>query len=180
MVRWYAVDDVGNVWWFGQQVAPHGPPLDRLAPRSWQAGRAGAEAGLVLTATPREGDGYYNGQQPRVVQRRSTVVSLTGTVATTRRTFRHAVVTRDLSSLAPLHTVQSYFGRGLGLVAEQDTTSVSTSLSLVRISRRADATAGGGSGCARRPGRRAPASASPAGAAGPAGRRLPAVPCCGG
>jgi hypothetical protein len=136
MTRWYAVDDAGNVWWFGQVVVPHGPPLDRLAPRSWRAGRDGAEAGLILTATPREGDGYLNAQQPRVVQRRSTVVSLTGTVATTRRTFRHTVVTRDLSSLAPLHTVQTYFGRGLGMVAQEDTTSISTSLSLVRMSAR--------------------------------------------
>ena len=135
MVRWYAVDDAGNVWWFGQQVAPHGPPLDRLAPRSWEAGRGGAEAGLVLTATPREGDGYLNAQQPHVVQRRSTVVSLNGTVATAHQTYRHTVVTHDLSSLAPLHTVQTYFGRGLGMVAQQDTTSVSTSLALVRISR---------------------------------------------
>jgi hypothetical protein len=135
MLRWYAVDTAGNVWWFGQQVLPHAPRLDRLAPRSWQAGRHGAEAGLVLTSMPREGDGYLNARQPRVVERRSTVVSLTGTVATTGRTFRHTVVTRDLSSLAPLHTVQSYFGRGLGLVAQEDTTSVSTSLSLVRMSR---------------------------------------------
>src|SRR4051794_36610484 len=84
MVRWYAVDSAGNVWWFGQQVSPRRPRLDRLAPRSWQAGRDGAEAGLVLTAAPREGDGYFNARQPRVVARRSTVVSLTGTVSTTR------------------------------------------------------------------------------------------------
>ena len=135
MVRWYAVDDAGNVWWFGQRVSPHAEPLDRLAPRSWLAGADGAEAGLVLSATPRRGDGYANAREPRVVARRSTVVSLTGTVTTADRTFHDTVVTRDLSSLAPLHTVQTYYGRGLGIVAQQDTTATSITLSLVRVRR---------------------------------------------
>jgi len=133
MVRWYAVDDAGNVWWFGQRVFPHGRPLDRLAPRSWLAGQDGAEAGLVLSATPRQGDGYANARQPRVVARRSTVLGLTATVTTADRTFHDTVVTRDLSSLAPLHTVQTYYGRGLGMVAQDDTTATSITLSLVRV-----------------------------------------------
>jgi hypothetical protein len=133
MVRWYAVDRAGNVWWFGQRVTAHGAPLDRLAPRSWRAGTSGAEAGLVLTGTPRDGDGYLNAFQPRVVARRSTVQSLDGRVATTKRAYPHTVVTRDLSSLAPLHQVQTFYGRGLGMVAQNDTTATTTSLALMRI-----------------------------------------------
>jgi hypothetical protein len=133
MVRWYAIDDAGNVWWLGQRVVPHGPPLDWLASRSWQAGEHGAEAGVVLTATPRVGDGYLNAREPRVVARRSTVVATTGTVATTRRTFHDTVVLDDLSSLAPLHRVTTFYGAGLGMVAQQDTTSTSSSLSLIRV-----------------------------------------------
>jgi hypothetical protein len=135
MVRWYAVDGAGNVWWFGQRVLPRGEPLDKLAPRSWLAGRDGAEAGLVLSATPRRGDGYANAREPLVVARRSTVLGLTGTVTTADRTFHDTVVTRDLSSLAPLHTVQTYYGRGLGMVAQEDTTATSITLSLVRVRR---------------------------------------------
>jgi hypothetical protein len=135
MVRWYAVDTAGNVWWFGQRVTPRAPRLDPLAPKSWEAGRHGAEAGLVLTATPRAGDGYLNAQQPLVVQRHSTVDSISASVATPQRTYHHTVVTRDLSSLAPLHVVLTYFARGLGLVAQQDTRATSTSLTLVRTER---------------------------------------------
>ena len=135
MVRWYAVDRSGNVWWFGQRLAPRGPPLDRLATRSFQAGRHGAEAGLVLSAVPRVGDGYLNAQQPHVVERRSTVLSLTGTVATSTGTYKDTVITHDLSDLDPLHTVQTYFARDIGMVAQQDTTATSTSLALVRVRR---------------------------------------------
>jgi hypothetical protein len=133
MTRWYAVDRAGNVWWFGQEVGTRVPVLDRLARKSWLAGRHGAEAGVVVTARPRQGDGYFNARQPRVVQRRSEVLGLNGTVGTTTRTYRHVLVTEDRSTLAPLDDVQSFYGRGLGLVAQQDTTSTSTSLALVRV-----------------------------------------------
>ena len=134
IVRWYAVDTAGNVWWFGQRVASHRPRLDSLATRSFLAGRGGAEAGLVISAAPRVGDGYLNARQPEVVQRRSTVLSLTGTVATSTRTFHDTVITRDLSTLDPVHSVQTYFARGVGVVAQQDTTSIASTLTLVRVS----------------------------------------------
>jgi hypothetical protein len=135
VVRWYAVDRLGNVWWFGQRVAPREPPLDHLATRSFLAGRDGAEAGLVLSARPRDGDGYVNAWQPHVVERHSTVLSLRSTVATPTRTFHDTVVTHDLSSLAPVHTDQTFFARGVGMVAQVDTTSASTSLALLRVRR---------------------------------------------
>jgi hypothetical protein len=135
LTRWYAVDRAGNVWWFGQRVAPDAPVLDPLARRSFQAGQDGAEAGLLVPGAPRDGDGFFNAQQPRVVQRRSTVLSLKATVATTTKTFHDTLVTRDLSSLEPIHTVQTYFARGIGMVAQQDTTATSTTLTLVRIRR---------------------------------------------
>ncbi len=135
LVRWYAVDRVGNVWWFGQRVAAHGPPLDPLATRSFEAGRDGAEAGLVLTAVPRIGDGYLNAWQPHVVERRSTVTSLRSTVATPTRKYEDTVLTTDLSALAPVHTDQTFFARGIGMVAQLDTRSVSTSLALVGVRR---------------------------------------------
>jgi hypothetical protein len=134
MVRWYAVDAAGNVWWFGQHIAPHTPRLDPLARRSWTAGVHGAEAGLVLTATPRQGDGYENASQRGVVERRSTVETLRASVATTTQTYRHVVATLDLSTLAPLHVVRTYYARGLGMVAQTDTESLSSSISLLRVS----------------------------------------------
>jgi len=139
MVRWYAADSGGNVWWFGQRVLAHGGRLDRLAARSFQAGREGAEAGLVIAAEPRQGDGYLNAEQPGVVERRSTVLSLTGTVATSKQTFHDTVITRDVAAMDASHTVQTYFARGIGIVAQEDSqeasTSLSTSLSLVRMRR---------------------------------------------
>jgi len=90
---------------------------------------------LILSAVPRDGDGYLNAWQPHVVERHSTVVSLTASVVTPTATFHDAVVTHDLSGLDPLHSVQTYFARGVGMVAQPDASSVSTSLSLLGIRR---------------------------------------------
>jgi hypothetical protein len=135
LVRWYAVDRAGNVWWFGQRVAPGTPRLDPVAPRSWLAGRHHAEAGLVLTAEPRVGDGYFNARQPRVVARRSTVISDDGTVSAAGRVYHHTVVTRDASTLAPLHSVQTAYARGIGMVTQTGTLSATTDLALVHLRR---------------------------------------------
>jgi hypothetical protein len=134
-VRWYAEDTAGNVWWFGQRVSRHGPPVDLLATRSWAAGVHGARAGLLVAAAPRVGDGYLNALAPAAVERRSTVVSLDATVALPRRTYRHTLSTLDLSTLEPTRRVRSFFAPRFGLVAQQTTEALSIDLSLVRVRR---------------------------------------------
>jgi hypothetical protein len=135
VVRWYAEDTAGNVWWFGQRVARTGPHVDLLATTSWAAGRDGAEAGLVVSAEPRVGDGYVSGYQPHVVQSRSTVRSLDATVATPSRDYRGTLAIHELSPLEPLRTVESFYGRGVGLVAQETDATVGVLLSLVRVRR---------------------------------------------
>jgi hypothetical protein len=132
--RWYAEDAAGNVWWFGQDVR-RGPVVDELARRSWTAGQDGAQAGVVLTGRPRAGDGYANAEAQRVVDRRSTVVSLQATVATPHHTYRDSVLTRDLSRLQPTLVTQSFFARDVGLVAQQTSGATTSDLTLLRVSR---------------------------------------------
>ncbi len=134
-VRWYAQDAAGNVWWFGQRVIRRSPPVDPLATRSWTAGRSGAEAGLVVSAAPRVGDGYANGFQSHVVESHSTVLSLDATVALPTRDYRGTLTTRDLSPLEPIREVRSFYAPEIGLVAQQTTDTLSTDLSLVRVRR---------------------------------------------
>jgi hypothetical protein len=134
-VRWYAQDTAGNVWWFGQRVTAPRPRVDLLTTRSWEAGRHGAEAGLVMPAEPRVGDGYANAFQPGVVESHSTVVSLDATVSLPARSYTGTLSTRDLSPLAPIREVRSFYSPGLGLVGQQTTEALSTDLSLLRVRR---------------------------------------------
>jgi hypothetical protein len=131
VVRWYAEDTAGNVWWFGQDVRRPSLMVDPLAGRSWLAGQGGVEAGLLLSAQPRVGDGYVNAQGPGV-ERRSTVVSLTATVATPGRIYRDTVLTRDVSSLVPTEATQTFFARGVGIAATETMGVTASDLSLMR------------------------------------------------
>lgn len=103
----YAQDRAGNVWWFGRAQA-------------WEAGVDGAEAGLVMPATPRVGDGYRLGHLVGVVEDRAEVVSIDTTVDTTYDDYVHVVVTQDQSALAPGVVRRNYYAEGVGLVYSEN------------------------------------------------------------
>jgi hypothetical protein len=133
-VRWYAQDTAGNVWWFGQRVGRMFP-VDPLATHSWIAGRRGAQPGLVVAAHPRAGDGFANGFQSGVMERRATVISLDVALALPHGDYHHTLETQDLSGLEPTLVVQSYYAPGVGLVAQQAIRAAATELTLVRFHR---------------------------------------------
>jgi hypothetical protein len=88
---YYAQDRAGNVWWFGQRGL-------------WQAGREGAQAGLLLTATPRLGDGYRAAYAPGVVEDVITVAQA-----------RPIVSLERTSELEPGAATWDTYRKGVGL-----------------------------------------------------------------
>jgi hypothetical protein len=88
---YYAQDRAGNVWWFGQQGL-------------WQAGREGARAGLVVTATPRLGDGYRAAYAKGVVEDVITVAQV-----------RPILSLERTSVLAPGGATWDTYRQGVGL-----------------------------------------------------------------
>ncbi|MBO0847357.1 MAG: hypothetical protein J2P22_18305, partial [Nocardioides sp.] len=135
VTRWYAEDVAGNVWWFGQDVRRRALLVDELATRSFIAGENGAEAGLVLAAKSRVGDGYFNAHAPGIVERRSTVLSVNARVTTPNGTYVGVVLTRDASNLQPTEVAESSFARGVGLAAMETTGTTTSDLSLTRVRR---------------------------------------------
>ena len=96
---YYAQDTRGDVWWFGRAG-------------SWQAGREGAEAGLVVTATPRLGDGYRAGYEKGVVEDVVTVAQA------------KPVLSLEWSSeLAPGAERWETYRKGVGMVDSVDTST---------------------------------------------------------
>lgn len=60
LTDWFAEDRGGNVWWLGRDG-------------QWEAGVDGAEAGLLITAEPRTGDGFRLALLAGVVEDRGLV-----------------------------------------------------------------------------------------------------------
>ena len=94
-------------------------------------GRPGATAPRRASSSPpRRGSATATSTrfQPGVVESRSTVPRSTPPSPCRRGPSRHRVATRDLSPLEPSHSVQSFYARGIGLVAQQTTEATSHQL----------------------------------------------------
>jgi len=96
---YYAQDTRGNVWWFGRAGV-------------WRAGAEGAQAGLVVTATPRLGDGYRAGYETGRVEDVVTVNQVTPDVKL-----------EWTSPLSPGSVVWQTLRRGIGVVERLDTST---------------------------------------------------------
>jgi hypothetical protein len=118
---WYAADDGGTVWYFGEATATYdeeGAVESREG--SWQAGVDGAVAGVIMPADPSPTDAYRQEldrgnaeDQAWIVQRGVTTTVPYGTVHDVVRTFEWSRLEKGVVSA-------KLYARGLGIVREQD------------------------------------------------------------
>ena len=133
-VDWYAADDFGTVWYFGEKTAEYDEHGDVVSTRgSWEAGVDGAVAGIIMPADPHPTDAYrqeiYHGEaedQGWVVQRGISLRVPYGAVDHGLRTF-------EWSRLEPNVMVAKIFAPGLGIVYEYTVSGGTETLKLVRI-----------------------------------------------
>ncbi len=107
--EWYAQDRDGNVWRLGEEG-------------TWEAGESGAEAGLVMPATPRVGDGFVQEHAPGVAEDERRVLSIEAQRSTSYGVFDALVQVEDSSPLEPGVTSEAFYARGVGLVAREGQT----------------------------------------------------------
>jgi hypothetical protein len=118
---WYAADNNGTVWYFGERTATfdeHGNLESREG--SWQAGVDGAVPGTIMPADPRPTDAYrqefYRGHaedQAWIVQRHASIVVPYGTLHDVVRSF-------EWTRLEPGVVSAKFYAPGLGIVKERD------------------------------------------------------------
>ena len=131
---WYAADDDGNVWYFGEATATYDEQGDvESREGSWQAGVDGAVAGIIMPADPRPTDAYrqelYRGQaedQAWIVQRHFSVEVPYGKVRDVVRSF-------EWSRLEPRVMSTKLYGPGLGIIRERDISGGNESFELVSV-----------------------------------------------
>ena len=133
---WYAADNRGNVWYFGEATATY-DEQGRLEDRegSWQAGVAGARRGIIMPASPHPTDAFRQEfdrgdaeDQAWIVQRGLTLKVPYGTV-------RHAVRSFEWTRLEPGVISTKIYAPGLGIVRERDVSGGSETFELVSVSR---------------------------------------------
>lgn len=133
---WYAGDDDGTVWYFGERTATY-EENGRLESRegSWQAGVDGAVAGIIIPADPRPSDAYRQEFSPGHAEDQAWVVQRNTHVKVPYGRLRHVVRTFEWSRLEKRVVSTKLYGRGLGIVREKDVAGGSEVFELVRVRR---------------------------------------------
>ena len=118
---WYAADQDGNVWYFGEDTATYdegGHLEDRDG--SWEAGVDGAVAGIIMPADPRPSQAAYMEFAKGEAEDQAWVVQRLPSVQTPGGRQEHIVRTLEWSRLEPDVVSMKFYARGLGIVEEKD------------------------------------------------------------
>jgi len=113
---WEANDKDGNVWYFGEDTKELGPPVSTAG--SWEAGKNGAQAGIIMLAHPMIGDTYYQENAPGVVADQARVKSLDETVTVPYGTFTECVKTQEWTPIEPGDRAFKLYAPGIGPILE--------------------------------------------------------------
>ena len=118
---WYATDQDGNVWYFGEDTATY-DDTGHLESRegSWEAGVEGAVAGIAMPADPRPSTAAYMEHAKGEAEDQSWVVQRLPSVRTPGGTYDHVVRTLEWTRLEPDVVSMKFYARGLGIVLERD------------------------------------------------------------
>ncbi len=116
---WYAQDNTGNVWYFGEasKDIENGNVVSTQG--SWQAGVNGARAGIVMEARPTPGDVYQQEFSSGVAQDRAKVLALHAKTTTGLGTLTNLLKTEETTPLEPGTAEVKYYRKGIGFVRSQ-------------------------------------------------------------
>ncbi len=115
---WYAQDQDGTVWYFGEDTREYDAGEVVSTGGSWEAGVDGALPGIIMQGTPQIGVPYRQEYSPGEAEDMGEVVSLSDTATVPYGTFAGVLVTRGWTPLEPGDEERSYYARGVGLVLE--------------------------------------------------------------
>jgi hypothetical protein len=116
---WFAQDRDGNVWYLGEDTTSF-ETARPTSEGSWEAGVDGAQAGLVMPARPRVGDGFRQEYYPGEAEDRARVLDVSASRETAYGSWTDLVQTEDTTPLEPEVLEHKFYARGVGLVLEEN------------------------------------------------------------
>jgi hypothetical protein len=132
---WYAQNADGNLWYLGEDTTEYENGKPKTKEGSWEAGVDGAQAGLVMPATPRVGDGYAQEHREGVAEDRAEILAVDERRVVPFGRYDDVVQTEDTTPLEPGLVEHKYYARGVGVVLEEDVSGGSEVVELVGLRR---------------------------------------------
>ena len=117
---WYAQDEDGNVWYLGEDTKEydgHGGFLNSTG--SWEAGVAGAQAGIVMLAHLEKGLSYPQEFLAGVAEDHARITDLAGSATVPAGSYGGLLVTLEWTPLEPGAREYKSYAPGIGLVLEE-------------------------------------------------------------
>jgi hypothetical protein len=111
---WFAQDDKGTVWYFGEDTKEYENGKVVSTKGSWEAGVDGAKPGIIMPAHPKVGQSYHQEYYPGEAMDMGRVLSLNTSVTVPYGSFDHALETREWTPLQPVFFEKKYYVRGVG------------------------------------------------------------------
>jgi hypothetical protein len=130
---WYAQDNDGNVWYFGEAVDNYntnGSLKDHAG--SWEAGVDGAQPGMIMPANPQTGMAYREEYYFNHAEDRAEITGTGLTVTIPLDTYNNCIKTRNWTELEPDLNENKFYAPGIGLVKEENVTD-NTQIVLIAI-----------------------------------------------
>jgi len=124
---WYAQDDKGNVWYFGEDTTAYNPDGTKDKSGSWEAGVHDAEPGVIMEANPQIPDAYRQEFQRGVAEDTAWVVHRGGSVTVPYGTLDHVLHSLEATRVEPGSYDEKVYAPGIGIAVERSLTSSETS-----------------------------------------------------
>ncbi len=115
---WYAQDSHGNLWYLGEDTAEYENGKLKTKEGTWAAGVNGAEPGVVVPASPRQGMRYREEYYAGHAEDGAEVLSVNSQVQVPFGRFRNALLTRNYSTIEPTVEEMKLYAKGVGPVIE--------------------------------------------------------------
>jgi hypothetical protein len=130
---WYAQDTGGNLWYLGENTQEYEDGEVVSTEGSWQHGRDGGQAGVILPARPRAGCRYREEFLAGEAEDRAEVLSTRESLRTPTGFHEHVVHTANTTPLEPAILENKFYARGVGPVLELDLSPEFGRAVLVRV-----------------------------------------------
>src|SRR5213082_1881215 len=117
---WYAQDNQGNVWYFGESTAEFEDGRPVTVEGSFTAGVNGDKPGIIMEAHSVPGDFYRQEFALANAEDNALVVSLDATVNVPAGLFHHCLKTKETTPLEPDALEHKYYAAGAGNVLTVD------------------------------------------------------------
>ena len=131
---WYAQDDAGTVWYLGEETAELEDGEVTTRAGSFEAGVDGAEAGVIMPASPEVGMTYRQEFYAGEAEDRGEVLALGQQATVPAGSYDGLLQTADTTPLEPDVLEHKYYAEGVGLVLTVDLESAGRE-ELVSVSR---------------------------------------------